>query len=351
MPPTADDFRAKIQELLDCAISKSEQFIDINAGKLHTEVGGYPGPDHRLSTCCHAMAQFYDEDNGDEYIESTPSRKGAKVTIRYRLPRKNPPTIHQQTQQESDLKSISHTKKRSPDPEAKTIDLISHFKQALEAFYADDVFIGPCLYFHKKTINIRRGHGDAVAAIRDDSFIEALYATLTAWGMHKLGKGGPKLCDFNIMKESLLSNVEEIDELQKYRLDRLSSKEVEQITIRCWQLINKIDICQNLTKLVAGSKALHHILPDLMPPIDRTYTLMFFYGKTQFQTKKEEYKFSEIFPLLYKISIDCKSFISSDVANNQHEMATSTTKVIDNAIVGYVRNKSTWNSPRPGSKI
>jgi hypothetical protein len=33
------------------------------------------------------------------------------------------------------------------------------------------------------------------------------------------------------------------------------------------------------TQIVAGSKFLHHLLPDLVPPIDRQYTFSFFTGQ------------------------------------------------------------------------
>jgi hypothetical protein len=32
-------------------------------------------------------------------------------------------------------------------------------------------------------------------------------------------------------------------------------------------------------RLVANSKALHHVLPGLIPPIDRMYTFQSFYGR------------------------------------------------------------------------
>ena len=33
-------------------------------------------------------------------------------------------------------------------------------------------------------------------------------------------------------------------------------------------------------QIVANSKALHHLLPALVPPIDREYTFRFFYDRT-----------------------------------------------------------------------
>ena len=36
-----------------------------------------------------------------------------------------------------------------------------------------------------------------------------------------------------------------------------------------------------------GSKVLHHVLPDLVPPIDRQYTFKFFYGRTLLSIPEE----------------------------------------------------------------
>jgi hypothetical protein len=43
-----------------------------------------------------------------------------------------------------------------------------------------------------------------------------------------------------------------------------------------WQLIDNLGIVENEAKLVSGSKALHHLLPDLVVPMDRAYTQKFF---------------------------------------------------------------------------
>lgn len=39
-----------------------------------------------------------------------------------------------------------------------------------------------------------------------------------------------------------------------------------------WRLIDTFDIVENSAKVVAGTKTLHHLLPDLAPPMDRAWT-------------------------------------------------------------------------------
>ena len=42
--------------------------------------------------------------------------------------------------------------------------------------------------------------------------------------------------------------------------------------------ISGLRISASETQIVAGSRALHHVLPELVPPIDREHTIQFFYG-------------------------------------------------------------------------
>ena len=55
------------------------------------------------------------------------------------------------------------------------------------------------------------------------------------------------------------------------------------------------------TQIVAGTKALHHLLPDLIPPIDRTYTIRFFHENT-LMPKGDEHAFKEVYPALVDIA-------------------------------------------------
>jgi hypothetical protein len=43
-----------------------------------------------------------------------------------------------------------------------------------------------------------------------------------------------------------------------------------------WQLVYSLDVVENEAKIVAATKTLHQLLPDLVPPIDRVYTRTFF---------------------------------------------------------------------------
>lgn len=83
--PRADDFRAALAARLDGAGREGQPHVDVNSGDLHREVGGYPGPAHRMPACCNVLRAAMR--TGDEVIEAPPSGMGASLTIRFKLPR------------------------------------------------------------------------------------------------------------------------------------------------------------------------------------------------------------------------------------------------------------------------
>ncbi len=82
----AEDFRTRLERAFEAAAAAGAVAIEIEAGRLHREVGGYPGPDHRMPVCCNVMYGLKEE--GDEVLYAPKKGKGASVRIRYVLPRK-----------------------------------------------------------------------------------------------------------------------------------------------------------------------------------------------------------------------------------------------------------------------
>ena len=63
-------------------------YIDVRAADLHREVWGassYPAPSHRMPVACGAMEKL--RQNRDVYLYQPPSGTGARLEIRYMLPR------------------------------------------------------------------------------------------------------------------------------------------------------------------------------------------------------------------------------------------------------------------------
>jgi hypothetical protein len=217
--------------------------------------------------------------------------------------------------------------------EERVQSLIEHFSEYVDLFYQKNLFTGPSVYFHNKTLEILKGYDQAILVLNDEKFFDYLYATLTAWGLHRMGPGPTKLIDIRDLMDSIQDQKKEIQFLQSLNIDEIPDQNVPLITSRIWALISNIRVSEAKTKIVAGSKALHHILPQLIPPIDREYTLMFFYGHKTLN-RGDEIAFKEMYPYFYQISKACKNEIQAFIGMGN--MNTSKTKIIDNAIVGYV---------------
>lgn len=218
--------------------------------------------------------------------------------------------------------------------EDRVRELCDNFESYLVEFDRDNPFTGPSIYFHLKTLEKLRTIG-APKALEDSCFFEYLYATLASWGMHRMGPKGAKLVEFTDFMKTLQSQKEKILDLHGLKLTHLEEKELQNVMNKLWNILSNLKVSSTETQLIAGSKALHHLLPDLIPPIDGEHTLTFVYGYKPTYVSEEQ-QFKRTFPLFWKIGNRKKSTILQWIGKGFH---TSETKVIDNAIVGYVKTR------------
>jgi hypothetical protein len=104
-----------------------------------------------------------------------------------------------------------------------------------------------------------------------------------------------------------------------------------------WALINGLGVTENQAKIVAGTKTLHHLLPDLVPPIDREWTGLFFgYQPPRFQSGQQSL-FHNMFATFREIALHV------DLASRVNGLGwrTSTSKLLDNAAIGYCQAELT----------
>jgi hypothetical protein len=214
--------------------------------------------------------------------------------------------------------------------------LVGNFSHFVRSFDARQQFSGPSVYFHIKTLGVAACHSTPVEALGDDLFFDHLYATLASWGLHRMGPGNTKLGDLEELKASFRAQAEGIERLQQLRIERLSPDEVHAVTQAAWKVMANLRVGVGETLLVANSKALHHLLPALIPPIDRNYTLEFFVGRRYIYSGRDADYFELIYPLFHEIAVRCLSDIRECLAEPSGGMNTSVTKVIDNAIVGFM---------------
>lgn len=214
------------------------------------------------------------------------------------------------------------------------IRLEHEFEDCLAIFDQAGIFTGPSVYFHRKTLAERARLQNLQEVLRDGLYFDYLYATLASWGMHRMGKGNTRLCEMEHMRKSIERQIPNILTLQNLHLEAVQVDRLERTAQLIWEIIQNLEIGIGGVKIVAGSKALHHILPELVPPIDREYTLRFFYGNKNINRPEYEL-FYEIYRQYHHLAVSQRGVIATAIRRGGN-MNTSTTKVIDNAIVGFV---------------
>jgi len=217
---------------------------------------------------------------------------------------------------------------RLAERQSRVRTLISEFADLLDYYDEHLPFDRPDQYAnHRRTIDLRREAGSVAHALADDRFMRTLYSTLGSWG---IGSRASRLVPFDHFVTELRRWSRPLADLDELTIDE-PGLPVDATGDDLWRLIDGIHLVDNQARIVALSKALHHILPDLLPPIDRMYTQEFFgFHNPEFQYGQQR-TFGEIWTHYVEIAraVGPASYVGSG-------WRTSRSKVIDNAIVAFV---------------
>ena len=212
---------------------------------------------------------------------------------------------------------------------AQTRNLIARFADYVQLFGVVPTFNNEQLRAHLETLALRSQFGSAAAAANSSEFAKALRRTLELWRMNTRRAKLVSLPSFEASLQRCAADVAffENDHLEAKTLDAEATAE------RLWSLIDKLRITATGVRLVACTKALHHLLPNLVVPMDRQFTGAFFGWNTYDWQAKEERVFKSAFVVFCEIAR--KTNPSRHVGAGWN---TSPAKVVDNAIVGYCRS-------------
>jgi hypothetical protein len=210
--------------------------------------------------------------------------------------------------------------------------LTDGFDGYVRVFGKSERFTGPSGYFHRKTLARRAQHQDIASLLDDDGFFDALYATLTAWGMHRMGPGNTRLRDLAEIRDSIRAQVGGLQALASRDITTVNAADGPKVIEQTWLALTALRVSVAEAQIVANSKALHHLLPALVPPMDRNYTYRFFYGR-QMLSIDERAAFGEIFSRLLNVAATRGDEIRALLDNAWN---SSPAKVVDNAVVGYL---------------
>jgi hypothetical protein len=212
--------------------------------------------------------------------------------------------------------------------EARTRNLIARFGDYVQSFGATPAFNDEQLRAHVETLAVRAQLGSAQAAASNADFAKALRRTLELWRMNTRAA---KLVSPPDFADSLHRCAAELGRFEHEHLEG-DAMDVAATAERLWTVIDRMRITETGVRLVASTKALHHLLPNLVTPMDRQFTGAFFGWNTHDWQKKEERLFKSAFVTFREIARKAKP--SQYVGSGWN---TGPAKIVDNAIVGYCR--------------
>lgn len=191
----------------------------------------------------------------------------------------------------------------------------------------------PSIYLYKKIFEKQKIADYKVEKlVSDREFLDLVYVTLISWNMNMRGA---KMVNIDTFVESIQGFSKNIFQLKDKELHLLSENEFEEVLRLTKPLFLGLKVMKSKSKIVGVSKTLHFLLPKLFPPMDRRYTMNFFYGHLNYfnNENKEFDSFSILLREFYKITQKLK-LNSKDVDNILWN--TTVPKLIDNAIIGYI---------------
>lgn len=210
----------------------------------------------------------------------------------------------------------------------KIADIVSNHQLYFQHFKESKRFSGPSLYFHLKAVQLAN-------PVINEQQIKFIYATLASWGMHRMGPNGAKMNDFKIFSDSICSVSALISEL----FPNVLSSFIEWSKLEI--LFELIKSMNGATQLIGNSKTLAHLLPNLIPPVDRQYTLTFLQNhkniNVTYQKRLYIHLLQDFFQPLSQKSVLIDHYNKVKI---ESEWNTSFPKYLDNLVIGAILAKN-----------
>lgn len=218
--------------------------------------------------------------------------------------------------------------RRDNEVDNRVAGLIDDFAACVDTYDQKVPFTRSGQYsHHRATIDRRRSFASVREALDDDVFLDDFYQTLYAWG---IGKRASRLVPRAQFGNRLRACGDEIASFEHLRLDD-SGLDATATATDLWRLIERLGVVENVSLIVPGTKTLHHLLPDLVPPMDRAWTGAFFLW-TMAAPQYERPTFFQSFSYFANIAqaTDPSLYVGDG-------WRTSVSKITDNAIIGYCK--------------
>lgn len=197
----------------------------------------------------------------------------------------------------------------------------------------DDTFGSPSLFFHREAIKLCRSN-----KFLSEEHIRTIYAGLCAWGMHRMGKTSTKLEEYDTFMLTILEHRDQFEKFRYVKIEKLTREEFYEIIDKLADLVFSLRVSLSSVNLVANTKTVAHILPDLIPFMDRNYTLCFLLDRSantqiSLNPQNEKQYFRNVMELLFIFSHD--ESVLPHLSMHSNPWATSIPKIFDNCIIAY----------------
>lgn len=227
-------------------------------------------------------------------------------------------------------------------------DLISNLKHYYDlSLSVLKEFGGPSVYFHIQSIKEQEFN------FLSDRHIEMIYATLASWGMHRMGdpeETKAKMVEFDDFKHSIATQREKLKEFRSLGMDSCTDEQYIHYLEELKRIYYGLKVSISEATIVAHSKTLAHILPNLIPPIDRQHTIRFFtQDNEEFFTRSGKYRLVNLpkgieaqFNDFKKYACRMKALFNRCDRQlftiNRASFNTSYPKIMDNLIMAFVKD-------------
>lgn len=189
---------------------------------------------------------------------------------------------------------------------------------------------------HRKAIGMRRGFGSVSAAIDSFDFV-ANYVRPAVIALRMDPQANYRMVSGEEMFSQIQRHQGVIGALEPLSVADLGSPEGVQAV---YSLVESMQLSRTKAQVLTGTLALHHLLPRLMPPVDHRFTGAFFrlnhYHFSVGAHKGLTRLFSGFAAIMERLDEQYgEGYLPGLVGRT--DWATSETKLLDNAIVGYVK--------------
>lgn len=206
-------------------------------------------------------------------------------------------------------------------------DLVVNFDDYVELYGSRAPFArAGQLEHHVSTIRQRQTFRNVDLAVADRPFCWSLYQTLQAWG---IGRRASRLVPFESFVAELARVAPRLHGIEHLAIERLDTRQRREVALELDQLITELRVVDNIARIVAGTKTLHHLLPRLVPPMDRAWTGAFFGWTTTDPQYRQTSIFIEAFCALAGVA---EATVPSRLIGAGWN--TSESKILDNAVIG-----------------